>query len=141
MKTTTLVKVAILGAVLVGCGVGAYATVERLSDQTLSTLVGAIAVLVVVVVVAVLFIAKDAIYARILRRQLAQDNFDDMKQIAMIFKLMGGRAPNVNVKIPEGQQQWPPVLIPSQPPAQQQQPWQFDGAYRDTTVDSEIEIE
>jgi len=55
---------------------------------------------------------------------------------------MGGRAPNVNVKIPEGgQPQWPPVLIPGQPPAQQQQPWQFDGAYRDTTIDSEIEIE
>ena len=126
---------------LVGCGVGTYAMIGRLDNETVHTLTGAAAVLVVVVVVSALFIVKDTLYARILRRQLAQDNYDDLKQLATIFKLMGGnRAPNVNVKIPEQQgQPWPMLL---QGPQQQQgQPWGFDGAYRDTTVDNEIEIE
>ena len=141
MKDTTLIKLAVLGVVLVGAGVGTYAVIERLSEQTLSTLVGAVAVLTVVIVVGLLFVVRDALQARILRRQMAQDDFSDLKQMAMIFKLMGNRTPNVNVKIPEQQgqqgQPWPMYL---QGP--QQQPGQlWDGAYRDTTVDSEIEIE
>jgi len=135
MKSTSLVKLAVLGAVLVGAGVGTYAVIERLEDATFHVLVGAAAVLTVVIVVGLLFVVRDALQARIFRKQMDLDNYHDLKQMATIFKLMGGnRAPNVNVKLPEQGQQWPYLL---QSPQQQS----FDGAYRDTTVDSEIEIE
>ena len=101
MKNTTLIKLGAVGTLLMSAGVGMYAVIQRLSDQTLSTLVGAVAVLAVVLVVGLLFVVRDALQARTLRRQLAQDNYEELKQVALVFKLLGHRAPNVNVRLPE----------------------------------------
>ena len=143
MKNTTLIKLATVGALLMSAGVGTYAVIQRLSDQTLSTLVGAVAVLAVVLVVGLLFVVRDALQARTLRRQLAQDNYEELKQVALVFKLLGNRAPNVNVRLPEQQQAmpWLPMLPPGPPQAPRGQAWDFDGTYRDTTVNQDIEIE
>jgi hypothetical protein len=146
MNNTTLFKITLVGIALVAVGVATYTLLSRLSDQTLSAIAGAAAVLTVVVVVGTLFLARDALQTRLLRRQMAQDNFDDLKQMAMVFKLLGGgRASNVNVKVPEQQAPtWPSFLLPASPPAQlpePNQPWRYDGAYRDTTLDHDVELE
>jgi uncharacterized protein (DUF58 family) len=144
MKNTTLIKLATVGALLMSAGVGTYAVIQRLSDQTLSTLIGAVAVLAVVLVVGLLFVVRDALQARTLRRQLAQDNYEELKQVALVFKLLGNRAPNVNVRLPEQQQQampWLPMLPPGRAQVSGGQAWDFDGTYRDTTVHQDIEIE
>ena len=150
MKNTTLFKITLVGAALVAVGVGTYALLSRLSEQTLGLLAGAAAVLTVVVIVGLLFLVNNALQGRILRLQLAQDNLDDLKQLAMVFKLLGsGRAPNVNVKVPEQSPGLPwPFFLPGSPlsPGQAQlpesnQPWRYDGAYRDTTFDGDVELE
>lgn len=118
-------------------GVGAWAVIDKLDSDTFKILTGGIATLVVVVVVGALFIGKDLLQAYVIRRAIQQDDLSDMKQMAFIFRMMGGmRNPNVNVKIPEQQQPWSYLLQPQA----QQQPW-IDGAYRDTTVANEVEIE
>ena len=149
MKHSTIVTFTLAGGVLVGVGVGVYTLLSRLSDQTLSALAGAAAVLTVVGVVGTLFLARDALQARLLRRQMAQDNFDELKQMALVFELLGGgRASNVNVKVPEQQPSrpsaWPFFQLPPSPPAslpEPNQPWRYDGAYRDTTLDHDVELE
>ena len=140
MRNTTWIKLTTASTVIVGVSAGTYAVIQRLSDQTLSTLVGAVAVLAVVLVVGLLFVVRDALQARMLRRQLAQDNYEELKQVALVFKLLGNRAPNVNVRLPEQQQAmpWLPMLPPGPPQASAQG---FDGTYRDTTVHQDIEIE
>jgi len=146
MKNMTLFKITFVGAALVAVGVGTYALLSHLSEQTLGLLAGAAAVLTVVVIVGLLFVVNNVLQGRLLRRQLAQDNLEELKQLAMVFKLLGnGRAPHVNVKMPEQQppQAWP-FFLPGAGQAQlpePQQPWGYDGAYRDTTFDGNVELE
>ncbi len=161
MKNTTLFKITFVGAALVAVGVGTYALLSRLSEQTLGLLAGAAAVLTVVVIVGLLFLVNNALQARLLHRQATQENFDDLKQIALLTRLLGsGRAPNVNVKVPE-QSPLPPTLSRGQAPSvvggqvwpfflpgagqaqlpEPNQPWGYDGAYRDTTFDGDVELE
>jgi len=154
MRNTSWFKITWLGMALVAAGVGTYVLLSSLSAQTLGLLAGAAAVLTVVVIVGLLFVVNNALQGRILRRQLAQDNLDDLKQLAMVFKLLGnGRAPHVNVKVPEPQpnQVWP-FFLPGAGQAQlpePQQPWPpmtlggrpYDGVYRDTTFDGDVELE
>jgi len=152
MRNTTLFKITFVGAALVAVGVGTYALLSRLSEQTLGLLAGAAAVLTVVVIVGLLFLVNNALQARVLHRQATQENFDDLKQIALLTRLLGnGRAPNVNVKVPEQSSQvWPfflpgavtPPLSRGQPQLPEpHQPWRYDGAYRDTTFDGDVELE
>ena len=116
-------------------GVGTWAVIDRLDDTTLKVLVGVVFTLVIVVIVGGLFIGYGLIQGYIVRRMLAQDDLSDMRQMALIARLMGSnRPPNVNVRLPD-QQGWPMLGA-----AQSQQP-SFDGTYRDTTTNSEIEIE
>jgi hypothetical protein len=142
MKSATI-KITIAGMFLTIVGVAAYTLLSRLSDQTLSAIAGAAAVLTVAVIMGMLFIVRDAMQARLLRRQLAQDDFDDLKRAALVFRLMNGRAPSVNVKVPEQSppgQAWP-FLLPGAPQSQLPDPWRYDGAYRDTTLGSDVELE
>jgi len=153
MKNTTLFKITFVGTALVAVGVGTYALLSRLSEQTLGLLAGAAAVLTVVVIVGLLFLVNNALQARVLHRQATQENFDDLKQIALLTRLLGnGRAPNVNVKVPEqsplppsviGGQVWPFFLPGAGQPQlpEPHQPWRYDGAYRDTTFDGDVELE
>jgi len=144
MKNTTVIKITFAGMALVAVGVGTYVLLSSLSQQTLAMLAGAAAVLTVVVIVGILFLINNSLQARVLHRQAAQENFDDLKQIVLLTRLLGnGRAPNVNVKIPEQQppQTWP-FFLPGAGQAQlPEQRWPYDGAYRDTTFDGEVELE
>lgn len=143
MKNTTVIKITVAGVTLVVVGVATYTLLSRLSDQILSAIAGAAAVLTVVVVIGTLFLLRDALQARLLRRQLAQDDFDDLKRMALVLRLMNGRAPSVNVKVPEQQQQqqaWP-FILPGAAQPQLPEPWRYDGAYRDTTIGGDVELE
>jgi len=147
MKNTSWLKITGVGMALVAAGVGTYVLLSSLSAQTLGLLAGAAAVLTVVVIVGLLFVVNNALQGRILRRQLAQDNLEELKQLAMVFKLLGnGRAPHVNVKVPEQSspgQPWP-FFLPGAGQAQlpePQPPWGYDGVYRDTTFDGDVELE
>lgn len=142
MKDTTLLKITVAGVTLIVVGVATYTLLSRLSDQTLSAIAGAAAVLTVVVVVGTLFLLRDALQTRLLRRQMAQDDFDDLKRMALVLRLMNGRAPSVNVKVPEQQQQqaWP-FILPGAAQPQLPEPWRYDGAYRDTTIGGDVELE
>jgi len=142
MSNTTVIKVTVAGVALVVVGVGTYTLLSHLSEQTLSAIAGAAAVLTVVVVVGTLFLLRDALQARLLRRQMAQDDFDDLKRMALVLRLMNGRAPSVNVKVPEqqSQQAWP-FFLPGAAQPQLPEPWRYDGAYRDTTLEGDVELE
>jgi hypothetical protein len=128
------------GAVLVAVGVGVYVVIDRLPDEDFRLLLGGMGVLAVVLAVGALFIAKDLVQAYIMRRLLAQDDYNDLKQMAMVTKLLGNRAPNVNVRVPQREQPqvWPMVLPPQRGALPQPG---FDGAYRDTIVYDEVELE
>jgi cytochrome c biogenesis protein CcdA len=124
--------------VLVIAGVGTYALIGRLSDQAVWVLVGGVGALLVVGGVGVLFIVKDLAQAYVMRRMLAQDDLNDMRQMAMLARLMGGtRTPNVNLRLPPGQQAQPwQVIVPQQ----QGQPVDL-GTFRDTIAGDAVEIE
>lgn len=143
MSKKTSVLVVLASIVLVIVGVGTYAIIERLSDQAVWVLVGGVGALVVVGAVGVLFIVKDLAQAYVMRRMLAQDDLNDLRQMAMLARLMGGnRTPNVNVRLPQGQvQQQPWVILPQQPTLPQGQPLDFDGGYRDTVIGDGVELE
>lgn len=132
-----LVLAMLAAVVLVVVGVGTYAIIGRLSDQAVWVLVGGVGALVVVGGVGVLFIVKDLAQAYVMRRMLAQDDLNDLRQMAMLAKLMGSsKTPNVNLRLPTGQQVQPwSVIMP------QQEPTVFDGTFRDTVVADKVEIE
>jgi cytochrome c biogenesis protein CcdA len=124
--------------VLVIAGVGTYALIGRLSDQAVWVLVGGMGALLVVGGVGVLFIVKDLAQAYVMRRMLAQDDLNDMRQMAVLARLMGGtRTPNVNLRLPPGQQAQPwQVVMP------QQGGQSVDlGTFRDTIAGDTVEIE
>ena len=141
MSKKAMVLAILTSMVLVAVGVGTYAIIERLSDQAIWVLVGGMGALIVVGGVGVLFIVKDLAQAYVMRRMLAQDDLSDLRQMAMLAKLMGGtRTPNVNLRLPPGQAQPWSVVVPQQP-APLGQPLDFDGSFRDTIADNEVEIE
>ena len=131
------IKVTVALMLIAGTGVGVWAVIAKLDDTIFKVIVGVVLTLVIVVVVGGLFIGKDLFQAYIIRRAIQQDDLNDIKQMAFILRLMGGsRSPDVNVRLPNHQGQAWPMLVQGQG-----QPNTFDGAYRDTTVSSEIEIE
>ena len=133
-KKTSLFAV-LTGIVLVIAGGGTYAVIGRLSDQAVWIIVGGMGALIVVGGVGVLFIVKDLAQAYVMRRLLAQDDMNDMRQMAMLARVMGGtRTPNVNLRLPPGQQAQPWQVV-------SQEPTIFDGTFRDTIVSDEVEIE
>lgn len=128
-------------ALLVVAGVGTHAVINRLSDQAVWVLVGGVGVLVVVLTVGILFVVKDLAQAYVMHRMLAQDNLNDLRQTAMIARLMGGiRTPNVNLRLPQRQAQPWSVALPRQP-VSPEQPFDFGGDYRDTVFGNEVELE
>jgi hypothetical protein len=112
--------------------VGVWAVIDKLDDATFKVLVGAIGTLVIVVVVGALFIGHGLVQAYIARRLVAQDDLNDMRQMAFMARLMGGSG-KVNVQLPSGQQA---PLLPYG-----QQPQAFSGAYRDAIVEGQVEVE
>ena len=141
MSKKTSLWAMLAAIIMVVAGVGTYAVIERLSDQAIWVLVGGVGALIVVGGVGTLFIVKDLAQAYVMRRMLAQDDLSDLRQMAMLAKLMGGtRTPNVNLRLPPGQAQPWSVVIPQQP-APLGQPLDFDGSFRDTIADNEVEIE
>ena len=128
-------KITISLMLVVGTGVGAWAVITKLDESMFKVISGIALAVIVFVVVGMIFVGRDIVQAYLMHRVVAQDDLHDLKQMAMIFRLMSGRSPNVNVKVPE-QQPWPYLL-----PTQGQQPPTFDGSYRDATTDREIEIE
>lgn len=111
-----------------------------MEEPPIHIIVGGVAVLTIVVAVGLLFVVKDLLQAYIMRRMLAQDDYNDLKQMAMIARLMGHRSPGVYFRMPNQQQglvPWP-MLMGGSTSARH---WDFDGTYRDTLTDSEIEIE
>lgn len=141
MSKKTLFWILLVTIVLVVVSVGTYAVIERLSDQAVWVLVGGVGALVIVGSVGVLFIVKDLAQAYVMRRLLADDALSDLRQMAMMSKLMGNnRSPNVNLRLPPGQRAQPwQVITPQQ--LSQGQPVGFDGGYRDTIANDEVEIE
>jgi hypothetical protein len=141
MSKKTVVLAMLTSIVLVAVGVGIHAVINRLSDRAVYVLVGGVLILLVVFAVGVLFVVKDLAQAYIMRRMLAQDDLNDLRQMAMMARLMGGtRTPNVNLRLPSGQTQPWSVAVPQQQ-LPQGQVVDFDGSFRDTIVDSEVEIE
>ena len=140
MSNAAVVKFTVVGVFLVSAAVGTYTLFERLEEPAIHIIVGGVAVLTIVVVVGLLFVVKDLLQAYIMRRMLAQDDYNDLKQMAMIARLTGRRSPGVYFRMPNKQQgvvPWP-MLMGGSTSAQN---WDFDGVYRDTLTDSEIEIE
>ena len=141
MKTSTWIKLILGLGTMVFVAVGTYVVFTRLDDQMISYLVGGLFVLVTFVVVGALLVGKDLVQAYIIRRTIAEDDMSDIKQMAFIMRMMGGlQRPNVNVRLPEGQQTPQQFILPGNwGNAQQQgQPADtFDGQYEDTTIDLE----
>ena len=141
MSKKAIVLAILVSLVLVAVGVGTYAVINRLSDQAVYVLVGGVSILAVVFAVGALFVVKDLAQAYIMRRMLAQDDLNDLRQMAMMARLMGGtRMPNVNLRLPLGQTQPWSVASPQQP-ASLGQPLDFSGSFRDTIAGNEVEIE
>ena len=131
------IKMTLALMLIAATGVGTWVVIDKLDDATFKVLVGVVLTLVIVIVVGLLFVGHGLIQAYIARRMLAQDDLSDMRQMAFIARLMGNdRTPNVNVRLPDQKNQGWPTLAQRSP---QQLP--FDGAYRDTTVNNEIEVE
>ena len=131
------IKITLALMLIAATGVGTWVVIDKLDDATFRVLVGVVLTLVIVIVVGLLFIGHGLIQAYIARRMLAQDDLSDMRQMAFIARLMGNdRTPNVNVRLPDQQNRGWPTFGPR--PTEQ---LPFDGAYRDTTVNSEIEVE
>jgi hypothetical protein len=139
MNTKSFLQLLLALAVLVASGVTTYTVLDRISDRALYLAIGGGSALVAVLLIGLLFIAKDAMQAYITQRLLAEDDYRDLKQMAMVSQLMGkpGKS-NVNVKLPK-QDQAPWAVLPQH--AQQNQPGPvFDGQFRDTTRE-EVELE
>lgn len=140
METKTIIKLVIALAVLVAVGIGAWQVTNRMSERTLTLLVGGGTVLGIVLVVGILFIAKDVVQSYLMQRMIAQDDMNDLKQMAALKQLMGDGKSNINVKMPQQEQipQWA-ILPQGQLPQRRndQQGQVFDGSYRDTTVELE----
>ena len=131
------IKITLALMLIAATGVGTWVVIDKLDDATFKVLVGVVLTLVIVTIVGLLFIGHDVIQAYVARRMLAQDDLSDMRQMAFIARLMGNdRTPNVSVRLPDQQRQGWPTLIDR---STQQVP--FDGTYRDTTSNSEIEVE
>ncbi|MBN1934130.1 MAG: hypothetical protein JW934_05675 [Anaerolineae bacterium] len=138
MKTSTWIKVVVSLGALVAVGVGVYVVLNRLDERMLAYLVGGLFVLVVFVVVGGLLIGKDLMQAYLIRRTVAQDDLNDLKQMAFVLRMLGGlRGSNVNLRLPK-EQSAPQFLLPGVwGGVQGQQPDVYDGQYRDTTIDLE----
>ena len=133
MENKTFFRVVFALVVIVTMGVVAHSVTKRLSDQALYLALGGGGVLAIVVSIGTLFIVKDAVQAYITRRLLADDDYRDLKQLAMVSRLMG-KSGNVNVKLPQREQS-PWAVLPQRMTgeiAQDQQP-AFNGEFRDTT--------
>ena len=131
------IKITLALMLIAATGVGTWVVIDKLDDATFKVLVGVVLTLVIVIVVGLLFVGHGLIQAYIARRMLAQDDLSDMRQMAFIARLMGNdRTPNVNVRLPDQKNQGWPTLVDR---STQQLP--FDGTYRDTTVNNEIEVE
>lgn len=133
MDNKAFLRLLLALVVIVTVGVVAHSVTKRLSDQALYLALGGGGVLAIVVSIGTLFIVKDAVQAYITRRLLAQDDYQDLKQMAMVSRLMG-KSGSVNVKLPQHEQS-PWEVLPQRLTgeiAQGQRP-AFDGEFRDTT--------
>ena len=102
MKTSTWIKLVVGLCTLVAVGVGVYVLLNRLDERILAYLVGGLFVLVVFVVVGGLLIGKDLVQAYLIRRTVAQDDLNDLKQMAFVLRMLGGlRGSNVNLRLPK----------------------------------------
>mgnify|MGYP000657408441 CR=1 FL=1 len=128
---------ALAAALCAAAGAGTYALISRISDQALYTLLGAGGVLLVTVTVGALFVVKDVVQAYITRRLLAQDDLNDLRQMALLSKMLGQRTPSVNVRLPEQPQAQVIYPLPS-PPTPTAQP---AGDYLDALAGETIKIE
>ena len=141
MKTSTWIKLILGLGTMLFVAVGTYVVFTRLDDQMISYLVGGLFVLVTFVVVGVLLVGKDLVQAYIIRRTIAEDDLGDMKQMVFLLRMMGGlRQPNVNVRLPEGQQTPQQFILPGNWGNAQQQGQAadaYDGQFEDTTIDLE----
>jgi hypothetical protein len=142
MDNSTVFKLIIALSIIVAVGVVSYAVVERISEKALHFALGGLGVLTVMLSVGGLFIAKDVIQAYLMQRTVAQDDMNDLKQMAMLSQMMGKQ--NINVKMPKqkDQQQLPSwVVLPGQGQDHGQRGQVFDGQFRDTTANEGVELE
>ena len=131
-------RLTVTAMLLVAVGVGAWAVIDKLDESTFKILVGALAMLIAFGVSGVLFVGYGLVQAYVIRRTIAEDDLNDLRQMAMTAKLMSSGRSSVNVKVPEQQTPWSYLLQPGQ----MQQPGWIDGSYRDATMpESEVEIE
>lgn len=123
-----------LVALLVGVGfAAAWRVGAALSDDDVRLMLGGCAVLAVVLVVGAIFVAWSMAQSRLRRQELQQDDFDELRKMAMLGKIMAGRAPNIKVEAADAPQL--PGYLPWPYPTQGQQgqtPVVLDGEYRDT---------
>lgn len=131
MDNKDFFRVVLALAVIVVLGVFTWRVTDKMTERTLNLLLGGGSVLGIVLLVGVLFIAKDAIQAYTMRRFVADDDYRDIKQLAMVSRLMGKS--NVNVKLPQQDQRGPWAVLPQGIQEQGQQRPAFDGEFRDTT--------
>ena len=126
------IKWLLAAAFLVAAGVGAAAVVNRLDDDVVLVLAAATVTVVGFLVVGGLFIAFMLAQGYVARRHIAQDDLNDLKQMALLHQIMGApRSPNVSVKMPDqlflpGASGYPPAL---------------EGTYRDAMGGNGVEIE
>jgi hypothetical protein len=122
-------------ALLAGFGFAVAWRVGRaLSDSDIRLLVGGCGVLAVTLTVGAMFVAWSASQSRLRRQELQQDDMDELKKMALILKMGGGRAPTINVKAPDTPQLPAPMMwpYPIQQEEQGQTPMTLDGEYRDS---------
>ncbi len=123
------------GAFSLSAGFGAvlaWRVGRALSDNDIRLLVGGCGVLAVTLTVGAMFVAWSASQSRLRRQELQQDDMDELKKMALILKMGGGRAPTINVKPAETPQLPGPMMWPYPVQPGQQTPTTLDGDYRDS---------
>lgn len=132
-NTDTVKFVVSIGAIALVAGIG-YAAVQRvgnaLSDGDIRILVGGCFALAVLLAVGAVFVAWSVSQNRLYRQMLEQDDYDEMRKMAMLLKMSGSRTPNITVRTPEYPQLPEPTAWPY-PVQQPGQPAPLDGEYRD----------
>ena len=124
--TTSLILVTVVG-------VGCWAIIDKLDSDTFRLITGVLLTLLVVVVVGGLFVGKDLVQAYLIRRAVQQDDMNDLKQMAILSRLMGG---NTTIRMPNQRTPTGSNLFML---GQGQQGTTFDGQYRDVTESVEVE--
>jgi len=126
-------------AILVGVGVGVWTAISRMSDEVFWLFAGSTFMVLTMVVLVSLFVIRDAVNAYTINRLSGQDNFTELKQMAMLKQLMGSSRNSTTVKMPDKSKEAQNLFAMFGRP--QQSGGLIEGDYVDALDGPDIEIE